>query len=211
MIPVIDESGSLTPEQQAELGNHVFVDCYSTPVERNWLKAIVVREDGAVSYAGYWSAQVTVDDNSIVRDIEAIIVLNRSYLQDMTELKETLSHEYGHHVTLSYMLMSYNVADNMGDLLKTRAPVDYYRARNIEETYDQTAPFYEKGWNNCDKEILAEDYRVLFTNSDRPHRMANAENGNTVARGKPPEITRDWIWRLFRPEAVGEVAWPFPI
>ena len=107
--------------------------------------------------------------------------------------------------------MSFNVADDMEGLLKTRAPVDYYRARNIEGTYAQTAPFYEKGWCCCDKEILAEDYRVLFTSSRRPHRMAEPSYENSVARGAPPAIARDWLWRLFRPQSAGQAAWPFPM
>ncbi|MBI4700496.1 MAG: hypothetical protein HY744_04905 [Deltaproteobacteria bacterium] len=209
MIPVVDQTG-LSQKNKTELGRHVVFDCYSTPIERRWLKAIVVRNDGGTDYTGYWTADVTVDADGIVRDIEAFIILNRSYLPTLEEMKETLSHEYGHHVTLSYMLMSFNVADDLQQLLKTRAPVDYYRARNIEDTYAQAAPFYELGWCNCDKELLAEDYRVLFTTSTRPHRMAELSPENTVARGAPPAIARDWIWRLFQPQAVGEKAWPFP-
>lgn len=203
MIPVIDLTNTLSDDEKKQLGEHVVTHCYSTPVERQWLKAIVVREDGNEGYTGYWTAEVGVNSNSIVESIEAVIVLNRTYLADLEELRETLSHEYGHHVTLSYMLMSFNVADDITQLLKTRAPVDYYRARDIEDTYGQTAPFYELGWCNCDKEILAEDYRVLFTTSTRSHRMATQTYENTIARGEPPAITRDWLWRLYRPEAVG--------
>jgi hypothetical protein len=180
MIYVQDLTKSLSPSDQEELGNHVVLACYSTPVERRWLKHITVRNDGANDIAGYWSVSVTTDNATrIVRDISAFIVLNRYYLKDLDDLKDTLSHEYGHHVTLSYLMA----------------------ARNIENAYASIDPSYKNGWNNCDKEILAEDYRVLFTSSKSPHRMASKHQ-------PPSEMVRDWIWHLFHPHHLGG-GWQF--
>jgi hypothetical protein len=202
MIYVQDLTKSLSPSDQEELGNHVVLACYSTPVERRWLKHITVRNDGANDIAGYWSVSVTTDNATrIVRDISAFIVLNRYYLKDLDDLKDTLSHEYGHHVTLSYLMASRNFADSMHALKQERAPIDYYRARNIENAYASIDPSYKNGWNNCDKEILAEDYRVLFTSSKSPHRMASKHQ-------PPSEMVRDWIWHLFHPHHLGG-GWQF--
>ncbi|MHA2066049.1 MAG: hypothetical protein ACXABY_16885, partial [Candidatus Thorarchaeota archaeon] len=52
---------------------------------------------------------------------------------------------------------------------------------------------YSKGWSNCDKEVLAEDYKYSFTPYTGMHRMQNTA-GNPITEvkdyidiiGKPP-------------------------
>jgi hypothetical protein len=86
--------------------------------------------------------------------------------------------------------------------LRGPLPIDFYRARNLATIYADLDPFYAKGWEACDKEILAEDYRVLFTTSKEPHWML-------AAHGPPPEFVKDWIWSLFAPRSHPGPNWPF--
>ena len=203
-MQVEDETNSLSSAEKDALVNHILVGCYSTPVDRAWLEKIVVEDKGITDYTAHWSAVIDVDPTSeSVENVHGLIVLNRGMLPSIQHMIDALSHEYGHHVTLSYLLTSRNLANDMQVLVQTRLPVDYYRARNILLSYQHLDPHYAKGWDACDKEIMAEDYRVLFTTSKAPHRMA-------AKHGSPPHFVRDWIWSLFDPRYHPGVNWPFP-
>lgn len=202
-MKVEDETNSLSEADKAALVQHILVGCYSTPVDRAWLEKIVIEDKGITHYNAHWSAVLDVDPASdTVEDVHALIVLNRGMLPTREDMIDALSHEYGHHVTLSYLLTSRNLANDMTALVQTRLPVDYYRARNILASYQQLDPHYGQGWDACDKEIMAEDYRVLFTTSKAPHRMA-------TKHGPPAKFVRDWIWSLFDPRFHPGVNWPF--
>jgi hypothetical protein len=72
----------------------------------------------------------------------------------MDSFKRTLAHEYGHHWTMFYMLRNNHISH-----IVDRLPDEYYRLRglNQEKYYPATTP-----WFTCDREVIAEDYRVLF-------------------------------------------------
>jgi len=198
MLPnVVDKSeiNPLSEEQINELQFFTILHCLSTPIERSRLAGILIEENPTEDYLGYWTAEFEIGPiPGVIEEVNAIIVLNRSFLGTLKELKETLSHEYGHHVTLSLLALGRNY-----EVLINRLPIDYYRLRGLEADYENIGIHYEHGWVNCDKEILAEDYRVLFTPSKRAHRMAKMTEENDVPRGGPSNSIRDWIWSLFKP------------
>lgn len=164
MINLIDEAGVLSSKEFNQLKNFIVDKCLCTHVETPWLLSVKVRKDGPTGYYGYWSVryeQIGLD----IRNVQAVIVLNATYLLTMEQLQKTLAHEFGHHWTLGYMLERLEIP------FKNRAPVEYYRMRGL--TLDDFAPDYSKGWYNCDKEVLAEDYKYFFSPFKGEHRMEN--------------------------------------
>lgn len=83
-------------------------------------------------------------------------------------MEETLAHEYGHNWTLGHLLLLERLRDE-NDIFACRAPWLYYRIRRIDP--NRFSSDLSKGWEYCDKEVLAEDYRFLFTKSKEPHVM----------------------------------------
>jgi hypothetical protein len=162
MINLVDEAGVLSPDEFNRLKNFVVDKCLCTPVETPWLSSVKVRKDGNTGYLGYWSVkydQIGLD----IRNVQAIIVLNATYLTTVDLMENTLAHEFGHHWTLGYMLEALETPFNQ------RAPLDYYRMRGLD--LNNFAPDYSKGWLNCDKEVMAEDYKYFFSPYTKVHRM----------------------------------------
>jgi hypothetical protein len=178
MIELIDEAGVLTSDEFYQLKNFVIDECLCTPIDTSWLKSVKVRKDGQTGYKGYWSVryeQVGLD----IRNIEAVIVLNASYLLTLKQMKRTLAHEFGHHWTLGHML------ESLEKPLSERAPMEYYRMRGLN--FQDFAPDYSKGWSHCDKEVLAEDYKYFFSPFKGEHRMKNMV-------GNPSDEVNARIW-----------------
>ena len=185
MINLIDEAGVLTPGDFTRLQNFIVDKCHCTCEELSWLEAVKVRDDGASGYSGYWTAsfqRVGAD----VKDLKAVIILNAHYLLTVGQLEKTLAHEFGHHWTLGYLMAKYETPSWFGD----RAPYLYYRIRGLDPAI--FAADYSKGWSNCDKEVLAEDYKYRFSPYTGEHRMANLV-------GNPSTEVEDYLWYLGKP------------
>jgi hypothetical protein len=185
MINLIDEAGVLSPDEFTRLKNFIVDKCHCTSEETSWLQAVKVRDDGAANYTGYWTAsfqRVGAD----VKDLQAVIVLNANYLLTVEQMEKTLAHEFGHHWTLGYLMAKYETPSWFGD----RAPYLYYRIRGLDP--DAFAADYSKGWHNCDKEVLAEDYKYRFSPYTGEHRMENAV-------GNPSAEVKDYLWYLGKP------------
>lgn len=174
MINLIDDTGWLSLAEFHRLKNFIVDHCLCTYVETPWLLNVRVRRDGMTGYYGYWSVafdQIGLD----IRNVQAVIVLNASYLLTMQQLERTLAHEFGHHWTIGYML------ERLEMPFTERTPREYYRMRGMTE--QQYAPDYSLGWDHCDKEVLAEDYKYLFSPYTGQHRMEK-ELGNPSAEVK---------------------------
>jgi hypothetical protein len=169
-----DRTGRLGEEGYDELMNFVSNELLSNELDISLLDVIRIRNDGRTNYLGYWTAifHYAPDDPTNIVAVTAVIVLNYFYLKSINSLKRTLAHEYGHHWTLSYM------AINRGIDMSQQLPREYYRLRalNAERYFHD----YSNGWNRCDREIIAEDYRVLFAPSphNQNHKMVANPNGD---------------------------------
>ena len=75
---VEDLTGRLSDAEKQALLDHVIDDCYSTPVDRAWLHKIVVRDDGATDYEGYWDVQTTVEVWSSPDRVDGLTMLPSS-------------------------------------------------------------------------------------------------------------------------------------
>lgn len=188
---IIDNQASdlFTNEDVEALRYFVENEILSQEIDRNRLAKIIISRDGVNKpYDAYWSPAISrLNDGSDIIDIEAaVIVLNASLLLTLNDLKKTLAHEYGHHWTLSYLAINQQI-----DILRERLPSEYYQHRSLKET-DCVYHFFDckYQWHRCDKEIIAEDYRVLFTPFNQDHRMVN----DTFSH--PNETTRQYIENL---------------
>jgi hypothetical protein len=165
LVRVVDETGAFAQSDYDELLEFIEGDLLSSHPDIFFLDVIRIRSDIRANYSGYWTARFHYDPNNETRvvGVVAVIVLNYFYLKTLDSLKTTLAHEYGHHWTLTYMAIARGVYDQQ------RLPADYYQLRNLDPlsyTHD-----YTMGWNRCDREVIAEDYRVLF--APDPHNSAH--------------------------------------
>lgn len=185
MIPVIDSVGILSGPDKLRLGRFVIDKCRSRIEDVGWVKNIKLRNDGITDYLGYWASRYRQVGN---RNIEftAVIVLNAAYLSTVEQMEETLAHEYGHNWTLGYLTTQGRI--NPWD--ENRVPWRYYRIRRMKS--NDFAPDYSQGWQHCDKEVLAEDYRCLFTPYKDEHAMDRAI-------GCPSTEVKDYLNRFGSP------------
>jgi len=157
----LDELESLSDFVEQELR-------LSSPIELAWLDVIEIRDLG-LNTNGDWYGQYDG------QTFKAIIRLNSLVLGTIEQLKLTLAHEYGHHWTLSYLAVHHNLR-----IYKERLPRTYYKIRGLSEDHCVYTPGQSKAsyedWMRCDKEIIAEDYRVLF--SPHPHNQDHRMVGN---------------------------------
>ncbi|NET56870.1 MAG: hypothetical protein F6K47_12115 [Symploca sp. SIO2E6] len=185
-VRIEDETGKFSPADLDELRNFITNELLSTQEELEWLDVIRIRNLEFGPF-GYWTARFhfNPDNPDEIDSIAAVIVLNYFYLKTLKQLKKTLAHEYGHHWTLTYLAVNQGIVDYM----KQRIPVEYYQLRGLNE--QDYAHDYSKGWCNCDKEVIAEDYRVLFAPSphNQEHRMVNQLD-------PPSDEIREYIRKL---------------
>ena len=144
-----------------------------------------IRDDGASGYSGYWSGKYVLV-GADVKDVVGVIVLNSYYLKTVEQMERTLAHEFGHHWTLSYFMDR----QEMIGWFNEAAPRLYYRIRGLDPT--KYAKDYSKGWGNCDKEVLAEDYKHLFSPYSGTHRMKSDV-------GSPTTEVEEYIKSLGKP------------
>lgn len=166
VLEIVDNGNVLTSDERKELAKYLLEKCRTTTRDIDWLRRITVRSDERSGYLGYWTARV-VREHGHVRDFDARIFLNSWYLKTLEGMKRTLAHEYGHHWTLGHLVML-DCFEGEADLDSCRLPWGYYRMRRLS-TNDVLASRGQ--WERCDKEIIAEDYRLLFTPNNDPHAM----------------------------------------
>lgn len=70
-------------------------------------------------------------------------------------MKLILAHEYGHHYTLYHRWVDLDIPSGQ------RFPDAYYNVRPLSKA--TTAYDYSLGWEDCDAEILAEDYSYIYS------------------------------------------------
>jgi hypothetical protein len=171
-IRIDDKTGKFNQEDYDKLVTFIANRLLSDELDISLLDVIRIRNDGATNYFGYWTARFHYDpdDSSNIVAMTAVIVLNYFYLKTMDSLMRTLAHEYGHHWTLSYL------AINQGIDISQKLPHRYYQLRSLNPA--NYSHDYSMGWNRCDREIIAEDYRVLFAPSpyNQDHKMVDDPN-----------------------------------
>lgn len=173
-IRIDDKTGRLEQRDYDELLTFISDELLSSDLDISLLDVVRIRDDGGTNYLGYWKAifHYDPDDAFNIVAVTAVIVLNYFYLKNIKSLKRTLAHEYGHHWTLSYL------AINQGIDMSQQLPHDYYQLRTLNpEEYSHD---YSMGWNRCDREIIAEDYRILFAPSphNQDHKIVANSNGD---------------------------------
>jgi hypothetical protein len=183
----LDELESLSDFVEQELR-------LSSPIELAWLDVIEIR-DLRSNDNGYWVGNYDRDRQTFT----ATIYLNSLVLGTIEQLKRTLAHEYGHHWTLSYLAVVHSL-----QVYNERLPRTYYKIRGLSEEHCVYTPGQSKAsyedWMRCDKEIIAEDYRVLF--SPHPHNQDHRMVGNLplIRLSTHPSIGEQAlnIWRLIQ-------------
>ncbi|NER36388.1 MAG: hypothetical protein F6J93_20800 [Oscillatoria sp. SIO1A7] len=178
-MQIEDNTGKFTQAELEELVNFIGNDLLSDEFDLEWLGAIKIRDSGPSGWRGYWKFKEHLDLNNQIDGIVAVIVLNFYYVRPIKDtqkrldrLKEVLAHEYGHHWTLSYLRVYQSL-----DVWRERMPNEYYRLRGLNDR--DYARDYSKGWDRCDKEIIAEDYRSLFAPApyNEEHQMGTSCGG----------------------------------
>lgn len=183
MVKIADKANVLSAAEKERLQTFIVGKCYSYVQDREWLRSIIIRRDGPTDYLGYWSARYK-HSGAHPPIPEAVIVLNATYLLTVEQMERTLAHEYGHHWTLCY-LINRELLNN----INRRLPMLYYRLRGLDP--HAICKDYNQGWDKCDKEILAEDYRCLVTSCTDGHQMESAV-------GPPSSEVRIYIERFGR-------------
>lgn len=153
----VDETG-----KHADLENTLkayLASPLKTGAEYSSLNCIKVLNAGATGWAGQYAGSYTLNSSNQITSVAGVVILNTYYYegnQYFTDyMKLVFSHEYGHHYTL------YNKWLKWGLLAGTRFPDDYYSLRSLAKS--STAADYSLGWENCDAEIIAEDYSYLYS------------------------------------------------
>lgn len=184
-VKLIDEAGVLSPEDFKRLKNFIIDRCLCTSEELAKLQHVKVRNDGASGYSGYWSGKYTRVEAEVKFEA-GVIILNSYYLKTVEQMEKTLAHEFGHHWTLGYLM------DRQEMIGWFDEPVErlYYKVRGLDP--EKFAKDYSKGWDYCDKEVLAEDFKYLFSPYRGMHRMSELV-------GNPTTEDSDYIRSLGRP------------
>lgn len=170
MPRIEDFSNQYTLEELESLSDFVEQELrLSSPIELAWLDVIEIRDLG-LDTNGDWYGRSDDDRQTF----KARIRLNYRVLGTIEQLQRILAHEYGHHWTLSYLAVHHNLR-----IYKERLPRTYYKIRGLSEEHCIYSPQQIRtfeDWMRCDKEIIAEDYRVLF--SPHPHNQDHQMVGN---------------------------------
>ena len=196
-LEIDDREDYFSQNELAELGGFIWDNLLSTNTEFAWLGRVIIQNEGKSDYLGYWQIETLEADESSggigkLRTVIGINLYNINFLFDTHQkrlhaLKETLAHEYGHHWTLSHLLVNGVIQDHSVD----RIPGDYYEIRPLSE--EQHFPDYRgtEAWERCDKEIIAEDYRCLF--AELPNQSNHQMVGLLDGLEHPCERVRDYI------------------
>ncbi|MCL5410575.1 MAG: Ig-like domain-containing protein [Patescibacteria group bacterium] len=149
--------------------------------EISYMYQITVKNAGATGWEGQYSGSYNMDANGKIVSAFGNITLNVYYHKDSPQfndyMKLVLSHEYGHHYTLYHKWVDLNLPAG------TRFPDNYYAVRPLSKS--TTATDYSLGWNNCEVEIMAEDYSYLYSGYGY-HAMSGTY-------GYPSAATKTWL------------------
>ncbi len=180
----IDETGKYA--YLASIFRGYIRDQLKTSSEFGYLSQIIVRDAGDTGWSGQYNGTYTINSSGDIVSAYGFIILNvyapyynsnQSLLQDY--LKLTLAHEYGHHYTLYHRWVDLDIPVNQ------RFPDEYYNLRPLSKT--TTAIDYSKDWENCDAEIIAEDYSYFY--SGYGIQQMNLRNGLDL----PSASTKTWL------------------
>ena len=120
---------------------------------------IVLEDAGETGWEGEYCGAYSVNSRGDIISSYGYIILNTHYHKNSSAftdyMKLTLSHEYGHHYTLSHKWVDLDLPAG------TRFPDSYYSVRPLSKS--AVATDYSKGWQNCDAEIAAEDYSYFYS------------------------------------------------
>jgi hypothetical protein len=181
-INFIDETGAYS-STESMLKNYMAK--LHTSVEISSLSALKIVDVGDTGWAGQYIFSYTKNSAGQITSITGLIKLNVFYYKNKPQLNDylklVLAHEYGHHYTLYYKLTKWNLGIN------TRFPDEYYSTRPL--TKNGTTFDYSLGWENCDAEIIAEDYSYLYSGYGF-HGMADKY-------GYPSQALSDWLKTSF--------------
>lgn len=160
------------------------------------LKELAIRDAGASGWLGVYEGNYvrSADGSSITGS--GMIVINIYYIEkeycvgdrdfDGCEgeyAKYILAHEYGHHYTIYHKLVDWGLLPN------ERFPDSYYTARPLSKT--ATATDYSLGWQNCEAEVIAEDYSYFYSGYGL-HRMSSIF-------GNPAVSIKNWLDNIGSP------------
>lgn len=182
-IPFEDETGNYA-SLEAPLKEYLATLKWSSEISS--ISAIKIVDTGDVGWAGQYSFSYSQKPSGEISSVIGLIKLNTYYPKlyysnDMPTftkyLELVLSHEYGHHYTQYYKLTKWNLANN------TRFPDSYYSTRPLPK--DSTAYDYSLGWENCDAEIIAEDYSYIYSGF--------GYHGMSAKYGYPTSIFTTWF------------------
>lgn len=115
---------------------------------------------------------------------------NSAYFNDYMKL--ILSHEYGHHYTLYHRFVDFDIPTG------ERFPSAYYSTRPLSLASTKTD--YSLGWENCDVEIMAEDYSYIFSGYGY-HAMSSIYNYPSLA-------LKNWFYSLSNQPAPSDTSAP---
>lgn len=146
------------------------------------MKKITIRDAGATGWAGQYLGGYTVSpDGKDITAASGSIILNTYYYKDSPYfsdyMKLVLSHEYGHHYTLYHKWVDWDLT------ISDRFPDSYYTVRPL--TKSTTATDYSLGWENCEAEIIAEDYSYFYS--------GYGWHGMKDTYGYPSSATKSWL------------------
>ena len=179
-IAYSDETG-LYPDLQKNL-----IDYLSSALkwgsDLSGMKKIIVRNAGAAGCSGLYMGRYTVSaDGTNIISAFGMIILNTYYYKDSSYfsdyMKLVLSHEYGHHYTLYHKWVDWDLT------ISDRFPDSYYTARPLSKS--TTATDYSLGWEDCEAEIIAEDYSYFYS--------GYGLHGMKDTYGYPSSATKNWL------------------
>lgn len=146
--------------------------------EMNYLKKIYIYPDSKDGVSGYYYNKYSIDNQGRHRmeKNRYIEIFNGDKYTTIDEIARTLSHEYGHHFTMYYVLTKENL------VMKEWGEDVYLKLREIENYYKN----YKQMDDIC--EIAAEDYVQLF-GSDLAKKSIDYKDVNERIEG---EIKRNY-------------------
>jgi guanylate kinase len=179
-VPYSDETG-LYPGLEKSLKDYLN-GALKWRNEISSMKKITIRDAGATGWAGQYLGGYTVSpDGKDITTASGSIILNTYYYKDSPifddYMKLVLSHEYGHHYTLYHKWVDWDLT------ISDRFPDSYYTVRPLTKT--TTATDYSLGWENCEAEIIAEDYSYFYS--------GYGWHGMKDTYGYPSSATKTWL------------------
>lgn len=126
--------------------------------ELPYMYEIKIVDCSTCNYSGLYTGSYMQSGTDITKAY-GYITLNALPYKDSTRfldyMKIILAHEYGHHYTLYHRWVDLDIPSGQ------RFPDAYYNVRPL--TKATTAVDYSLGWEDCDAEIIAEDYSYFYS------------------------------------------------